>query len=138
MWSLLSSEQEEPKGNHKEYVALTDAVSRSSTGKHGRSRDTMSVVLYVKQGYTPLKMFKLAEEFFTSLNLSAMPKIFWERSILQKPEGRDLICHASAWDFHDGKDFRYTRVARFHCIIIRCMNILILVFDLPYVMHMHK
>ena len=51
-------------------------------------------------------MFKLAEEFFTSVNLSAMPDTFWERSILEKPSGRNLICHASAWDFYDGKDFR--------------------------------
>jgi hypothetical protein len=92
----------------------------------------MSAVLCVKQGYTPLKMFKLAEEFFTSLNLSAMPEIFWERSILQKPEGRDLICHASAWDFHDGKDFRYPTVARFHCIV--CVNALcLLVVIMPQI-----
>jgi len=86
-------------------------------------------------------MFKLAEEFFTSLNLSAMPAMFWERSILQKPEDRDIICHASAWDFHDGKDFRYTRVgvASFHCIIvIRYVNIVIQVSDVPYVMHVPK
>jgi hypothetical protein len=51
-------------------------------------------------------MFRLAEEFFMSLNLSAMPQSFWERSILQKPEDRELICHASAWDFYDGMDFR--------------------------------
>jgi hypothetical protein len=51
-------------------------------------------------------MFRLAEEFFTSLNLSAMPQSFWERSILQKPDDREIICHASAWDFHDGQDFR--------------------------------
>lgn len=53
-------------------------------------------------------MFQLAEEFFTSLNLSAMPETFWNNSIIEKPnDGRDLICHASAWDFYDGKDFRY-------------------------------
>lgn len=52
-------------------------------------------------------MFKLAEDFFTSLNLSAMPKTFWERSVLEKPaDGRDIVCHASAWDFYDGEDFR--------------------------------
>jgi hypothetical protein len=86
-------------------------------------------------------MFKLAEEFFTSLNLSAMPAIFWERSILQKPEGRDIICHASAWDFHDGKDFRYVTVgvASCHCIIvIRYVNILVEVSNVPYVMHVPK
>ena len=35
-----------------------------------------------------------------------MPDLFWERSILEKPKDRELICHASAWDFYDGKDFR--------------------------------
>jgi hypothetical protein len=61
-------------------------------------------------------MFKLAEEFFTSLNLSAMPDSFWENSILQKPTDRELICHASAWDFYDGKEFRYIAMADIrHC-----------------------
>nr|CAD7455012.1 unnamed protein product [Timema tahoe] len=50
----------------------------------------------VKKGYTPLRMFKLAEEFFISLNLSAMPASFWDNSILEKPKDRDLVCHASA------------------------------------------
>ncbi|KAF2896394.1 hypothetical protein ILUMI_09783 [Ignelater luminosus] len=67
----------------------------------------------VKQGYTPEKMFKLSEEFFTSLNLSAMTDLFWERSILEKPkDGRELICHASAWDFYDQKDFRIKQCTR--------------------------
>lgn len=51
-------------------------------------------------------MFKLAESFFTSINLSAMPDSFWEKSIIEKPEGVELVCHASAWDFYDSKDFR--------------------------------
>nr|QTY40901.1 venom polypeptide precursor [Doratifera vulnerans] len=61
----------------------------------------------VEQNYTPLKIFKTAEDFFKSLNLSGMPDLFWERSIIEKPDdGRDLVCHASAWDFYDGQDFR--------------------------------
>ena len=33
---------------------------------------------------------------------------FWEGSILEKPkDGRELVCHASAWDFYNGKDFRW-------------------------------
>ncbi|CAG9795380.1 unnamed protein product [Diatraea saccharalis] len=61
----------------------------------------------IAQNYTPLKMFQTAEEFFTSLTLSEMPELFWERSILEKPnDGRDMVCHASAWDFYDGEDFR--------------------------------
>ncbi|KAK7076476.1 hypothetical protein SK128_016579 [Halocaridina rubra] len=57
-------------------------------------------------GYTPRRMFELSEEFFVSLNLTRMPTKFWEHSIIQKPEGRELVCHASAWDFCNGIDFR--------------------------------
>ncbi|CAH0729159.1 unnamed protein product, partial [Brenthis ino] len=61
----------------------------------------------IAQNYTPLKIFKTAEEFFKSLNLSGMPDTFWENSIIEKPnDGRDMVCHASAWDFFDGEDFR--------------------------------
>ncbi|KAI5723064.1 hypothetical protein M8J76_000774 [Diaphorina citri] len=63
-------------------------------------------------GYTVHKMFRTAEEFFTSINMSAMPSEFWERSMLEKPQGREVVCHASAWDFHDGKDFRIKMCTR--------------------------
>ncbi|XP_008477363.1 angiotensin-converting enzyme [Diaphorina citri] len=66
----------------------------------------------VRQGYTVHKMFRTAEEFFTSINMSAMPPEFWERSMLEKPQGREVVCHASAWDFHDGKDFRIKMCTR--------------------------
>ncbi|KAK4882077.1 hypothetical protein RN001_005396 [Aquatica leii] len=63
--------------------------------------------LLAKQEYTPIKMFQEAERFFVSLNLTEMPPLFWKNSILEKPkDGRDLVCHASAWDFYDQKDFR--------------------------------
>ncbi|CAG0883554.1 unnamed protein product [Darwinula stevensoni] len=59
-----------------------------------------------KQNYTPEKMFRVSEEFFTSMGLSPMPETFWNRSIIEKPKDRAIICHASAWDFCDSKDFR--------------------------------
>ena len=32
---------------------------------------------------------------------------FWNGSMIEKPsDGRDVVCHASAWDFYNGKDFR--------------------------------
>lgn len=37
---------------------------------------------------------KIAEDFFVSLNLSAMPDEFWNGSILEKPIDREIICHA--------------------------------------------
>ncbi|KAL0882106.1 hypothetical protein ABMA27_000672 [Loxostege sticticalis] len=58
------------------------------------------------QKYTPLKMFQMSDEFFRSLNLTAMPQKFWQNSIIEKPTDRDIVCHASAWDFYDGEDFR--------------------------------
>ena len=63
---------------------------------------------FVEQNYTPVKMFKMSEEFFTSLGLDPMPPSFWEDSMIEKPDdGRDVVCHASAWDFGNRKDFRY-------------------------------
>ncbi|XP_008198828.3 angiotensin-converting enzyme-like [Tribolium castaneum] len=59
-----------------------------------------------KQNYTAVKIFQTAEDFFKSINLTEMPETFWERSILTKPNDREIVCHASAWDFYDRKDFR--------------------------------
>ena len=52
-------------------------------------------------------MFKKSDEFFTSLGLIPMPDSFWKHSMIEKPLGRDVICHATAWDFCNGKDYRY-------------------------------
>lgn len=52
-------------------------------------------------------MFKEADNFFTSLGLLPVPPEFWNKSMLEKPtDGREVVCHASAWDFFNGKDFR--------------------------------
>jgi Angiotensin-converting enzyme. len=59
-----------------------------------------------RQGYTVLKMFKKAEDFFLSLNMSKMTTDFWENSVFVRPKDRDIVCHGSAWDFHDGKTYR--------------------------------
>jgi hypothetical protein len=32
--------------------------------------------------------------------------LFWKNSVLIKPKDREIVCHASAWDFYDQKDFR--------------------------------
>ncbi len=53
--------------------------------------------------YDEIKMVKGAEKFFTSLGFEALPETFWTRSLFTKPEDRDVICHASAWDL-DAKD----------------------------------
>lgn len=62
--------------------------------------------LLVAKGATPVSMTKTAEAFFTSLGLDPLPATFWERSQIVKPEGREVVCHASAWDIDDKDDLR--------------------------------
>lgn len=59
-------------------------------------------------GYTPLKMFQTADEFYQSLGLDPtnMSYNVTAGAVIEKPTNRDAICHASAWDFHNGQDFR--------------------------------
>ncbi|XP_065336215.1 angiotensin-converting enzyme-like isoform X2 [Cloeon dipterum] len=59
-----------------------------------------------RQGYTPLSLLQVAEQWFTSLGLPAMPNEFWRKSIIQKPLDRPILCSSSAWDFCDGIDYR--------------------------------
>ncbi|XP_038634663.1 angiotensin-converting enzyme [Scyliorhinus canicula] len=60
----------------------------------------------VAQNWTPRRMFNESDHFFTSLGLIPMPDEFWKKSMLEKPKGREVVCHASAWDFFNRKDFR--------------------------------
>jgi peptidyl-dipeptidase A len=52
------------------------------------------------------EMVRIAERFFTSLGLDKLPKTFWERSMFTKPPGREVVCHASAWDIDWLDDLR--------------------------------
>ena len=55
-----------------------------------------------KQKYTAEKIFRCAESFFKSIGLFEMPKSFWENSVIRKPKKKEMVCHASAWDFSNG------------------------------------
>jgi peptidyl-dipeptidase A len=52
------------------------------------------------------QMVRYGEGFFTSLGFEPLPQTFWERSLFTKPEDRDVVCHASAWDIDSQKDVR--------------------------------
>jgi len=55
---------------------------------------------------TPEAMVRYAERFFVSLGLPALPGSFWERSMFLRPQDREVICHASAWDIDFVEDLR--------------------------------
>lgn len=62
------------------------------------------------QGYNPLVMFQLADEFYRSLNMTALPPKFWVDSVLEQPPDRSILCQPSAWDFCNGNDYRWVGV----------------------------
>uniref|UniRef100_A0AAR5PGC9 Angiotensin-converting enzyme n=1 Tax=Dendroctonus ponderosae TaxID=77166 RepID=A0AAR5PGC9_DENPD len=60
----------------------------------------------LQQGFTPLRIFQMTEEFYTSMGLKPMPPEFWRFSMIEKPNSRKVQCTASAWDFCNKVDYR--------------------------------
>lgn len=59
-----------------------------------------------RAGYDERRMVETAERFYTSLGLEELPDTFWERSLFVRPEDRDVVCHASAWNVDNVNDLR--------------------------------
>uniref|UniRef100_A0A1I8I4W8 Angiotensin-converting enzyme n=1 Tax=Macrostomum lignano TaxID=282301 RepID=A0A1I8I4W8_9PLAT len=60
-----------------------------------------------EKNWTVRQMFEASQDFFASLGLGNMTDTFWEKSVLEKLPGVDMVCHVSAWDFYTDKgDFR--------------------------------
>jgi len=60
----------------------------------------------IAKGWNASDMFHVADKFFTDLGLIPMPDEFWDKTMYVKPDDREVVCHASAWDFYNRKDFR--------------------------------
>ncbi|XP_019640619.1 PREDICTED: angiotensin-converting enzyme-like [Branchiostoma belcheri] len=60
----------------------------------------------LQKGYDPLRMFKIAEKFFTSIGLRELPEVFWEKSMIVRPADREVSCHPTSWDFYHHSDVR--------------------------------
>jgi peptidyl-dipeptidase A len=65
----------------------------------------LSEILKAKK-IDPLAMVHFGERFFMSLGFAPLPQTFWERSMFVKPQDRDVVCHASAWDIDYVDDLR--------------------------------
>ncbi|MBW8725873.1 MAG: M2 family metallopeptidase, partial [Inquilinus limosus] len=92
---LLGNMWAQSWGNIYDLVAPQDETEGYSLDK-----------LLVGAGYDATKMVKTGEAFYTSLGLAPLPDTFWRRSQIVRPEGRDVVCHASAWDLDDRDDVR--------------------------------
>jgi len=59
-----------------------------------------------RRNVSPVDMVKIGERFYTSVGFTVLPETFWQRSMLVKPQDREVVCHASAWDIDQVDDLR--------------------------------
>ena len=72
---------------------------------NAESIDLTSIIQ--ERNLTEIEMVEIAEDFFLSLGFEPLPDTFWERSLFIKPQDRNVVCHASAWDLDPAtKDIR--------------------------------
>ncbi|MFT4045962.1 MAG: M2 family metallopeptidase [Solimonas sp.] len=53
-----------------------------------------------------VEVTRIAEGFYTSIGLPALPSSFYERSMFVRPRDRDAICRSSSWDIDLKDDVR--------------------------------
>lgn len=54
-----------------------------------------------------MEMFEEADRFYSTLGMPSMAVSFnRDVTVIEKPDDRLIVCHASAWDFCDGEDYR--------------------------------
>jgi peptidyl-dipeptidase A len=58
------------------------------------------------EGFDSRRMVRTGEAFFSSLGFDELPDTFWERSLFDQPQDRDVVCHASAWNIDEKDDLR--------------------------------
>ncbi|MGZ8312351.1 MAG: M2 family metallopeptidase, partial [Allosphingosinicella sp.] len=68
--------------------------------------------LLERANYTPERIVRQGESFFSSLGFAPLPQTFWERSMITQPRDREVICHASAWDVDNVEDLRIKMCTR--------------------------
>ncbi|UYV61439.1 SETMAR, partial [Cordylochernes scorpioides] len=79
---------------------------RRGGGQDGRPHPGAPASEGSVQNVTAIQMFKISEDFFTSLGMKRMTPEFWHYSELEKLEDRAMVCHPSAWDMCADDDFR--------------------------------
>lgn len=60
----------------------------------------------VDRDLSELDMVRIAEDFFVSLGFDRLPETFWERSLFVRPQDRNVVCYASAWNVDADEDVR--------------------------------
>jgi peptidyl-dipeptidase A len=87
----------------QEWGNIYDLVAPEGAA-NGANLDTTA--LLTAQNYDPLRMVRAGEGFFSSLGFAPLPETFWQRSMFTRPQDREVVCHASAWDVDNVDDLR--------------------------------
>lgn len=66
----------------------------------------IDVTPVLAKSYDAKKMVQMGEAFYTSLGMDPLPASFWEKSQFTKPDGKNVVCHASSWDVTYSNDLR--------------------------------
>ena len=86
----------------QEWGNIYDVVAPKGSGDVGYDLTE----LLVAKKYTPEKIVRTGESFFSSLGFAPLPETFWTRSMITAPRDREVVCHASAWDVDNIEDLR--------------------------------
>jgi peptidyl-dipeptidase A len=92
----------------QEWGNIYDVVAPAGSGRPAYDLTN----LLERAHYTPERVIRTAEGFFTSLGFEPLPQTFWERSMITQPRDREVICHASAWDVDNVNDLRIKMCTR--------------------------
>ncbi|XP_044757063.1 angiotensin-converting enzyme-like [Coccinella septempunctata] len=88
----------------QEWTNIEDIVKPFPDAKAHNVTDALR-----RKGFTAVKMFETSDDFYKSLGLlpNDMSYDTDKGAIIERPkDGRQIVCHASAWDFCDRKNFR--------------------------------
>jgi peptidyl-dipeptidase A len=86
----------------QEWGNIYDIVAPKGAGDIGYNLTD----LLKQKKYTPEKIVRTGEQFFSSLGFAPLPESFWKRSMIIKPADREVVCHASAWNVDNVDDLR--------------------------------
>jgi len=64
-----------------------------------------------KKGYTSERIYRLADDFYKSMDMEAVPETFWRNSVFKKPSDREMVCQPSTFDFSSENDIRVKECA---------------------------
>jgi peptidyl-dipeptidase A len=93
----------------QEWGNIYDVVA--PRGASGRAPYDLTELL-TRANYTPERIVRTGEQFFSSLGFEPLPQSFWQRSMITQPRDREVQCHASAWNVDNVDDLRIKMCTR--------------------------